>query len=359
MRCALIEYNDYHEETLPTFVRLLNELDIEPDVYLTKRSTIRDPFGLAPGLRFRQYRADRIGGLGSLVFSARRYELVIVNSMEPTSNGDRAASLRKPILGTMHNTELLTSERSYRDFFSAPNRLPLVLGRHIAKHFAGEGDQLRWVAHVYFGTVERRRREGGPTIFAVSGNVEFTRRNYASLLDSLDELAHEGAAARVRIVGRSTNRDGRKLRAEIERRGLSPYVDLSPAETTHPEFFQLVADSDFVLPLIDHSDDHLQPYFESKLASSIPFATGLGVPLVLHDDLAAAYDVGPCGVRYEDGGLTEAMRLAIASSEAQRSAWRQAILAARQELLAGSLANLRAAIATVVPHAELPRPAAS
>ena len=178
--------------------------------------------------------------------------------------------------------------------------------------------------------------------------MEFTRRNYDALLDSVAELLAEGASFRVRLVGRSTNRDGKALRAEIERRELTSAFALSDGEISHPEFFQLVADSDFVLPLLDHSAEHLRAYFESKLASSVPFAIGLGVPLVMHADLAAAYGVESCGLTYEDGGLTAAMRSAMASSQADRDVWQGAIETTRAELLAASLANLREAIATVV-----------
>jgi hypothetical protein len=205
---------------------------------------------------------------------------------------------------------------------------------------------------VYFGHPEARRtdspRPAGPTTFAVSGNVEFTRRNYDGLLDAVGELVAEGTPVRVRIVGRSTNRDGKTLRAEIERRGLAGVFELAPRELSHPEFIHLVAESDFVLPLLDHSAAHLRPYFESKLASSVPFAIGLGVPLVMHNDLATTNSVESCGVGYDDGGLAAAMRVAIASRPAERDGWRSAIEVTRSELLAASLANLREAIATVV-----------
>jgi hypothetical protein len=183
----------------------------------------------------------------------------------------------------------------------------------------------------------------------VSGNVEFPRRNYDSLLDAAAELAAEGTRLRISIIGRSTTRDGMALRDEIERRGLAGVFELSPGEISHPAFFELVAGADFALPLVDRSAEHMRPYFETKLASSIPFAIGLGVPLVIHRELAAAYGVEACGVGYDDGGLPAAMRAAIASTDRERVAWRAAIEAARAELLAGSLANLRAAIAAVRP----------
>jgi len=178
--------------------------------------------------------------------------------------------------------------------------------------------------------------------------VEFRRRNYTALLDAVGELVADRVPVRIRIVGRSTTPDGLTLRAEIERRGLASVLELSPGEITYQEYFELVAGSDFVLLLLDHTAEHLQSYFETKLTAAIPFAIGLGVPLVLHRDLAAAYEVEACGVGYDDGGLAAAMRAAIDSSQSERDAWRTALDTTRSELLAESLANLREAIATVM-----------
>jgi len=346
MRCALIEYNPYHEETLPTFVRLLNGLGIEPDVYMVKRSRRRRPFARTTGLRYRARRAERIDRYLGLPFRLRRYQLLIVNSMEPPANLERLEGVRTPILGVVHNTELLSTDPAYRAFFHNPRRRPLVLGRHIASHMAAIGPAPSWVLHVEFGRPEPRH-EAGPTTFAVSGNVEFHRRDYAGLLDAVAELLAEGTPVRVRIIGRSTNRDGQKLRATLEERGLAHAFELSPAEIEHDEFFGLVAGSDFLLPLIDRRIDALRPYLESKLASSIPFAVGLGVPLVIDRELADAYGVASCGVRYENGALAAAMRTAIASSQRDRDGWKAAIEATRTEILEASLANLREAIAAV------------
>ena len=197
------------------------------------------------------------------------------------------------------------------------------------------------------------RRRGSPgrpaarRIFAVSGNVEFARRNYDSLLDAAAALAGEDAEFVVRIVGRSTSGDGKAFREAVESRGLASRFEFSPGEITHPRFFRLIADSDFSLPLIDTSRDAYRAYLETKLASSVPFAIGLGVPLVANAALVRAYGIDGTGPAYEDGGLTAAMRRAIASTDEERSGWRDALVAKRAGILDASLANLRAAIAAV------------
>ena len=348
MRVAVVEFNPYHDEVLPTFVWLLNRLDVTPDVFMVKRSARRRPFAGSARLRYRARSVGGIGRLGGLAWRLRRYDLAIINSMEPPEILGRAARLAVPVLGVMHNTDLLLDDAAYRAFFAAPGHRPLVLGQHIAERLGDSAGAPWWISHVVFGAPRTEPREPGrPTIFAVTGNVEFPRRNYDSLLDAAGALAGEGLPFLVRIIGRSTYRDGETLRAVVESRGFASRFEFSRGEINHPQFFRLLADSDFSLPLIDTSRDVFRPYLETKLASSVPFAIGLGVPLVANTALVGAYGIGGTGPEYRDGDLTEAMRRAIGSTEEDRSGWRAALLAKREAILDSSLANLRAAISAV------------
>ena len=348
MRCALVEFNDYHDEVLPTFVWLLNRLDIVPDVYMVERSARRRAFAKSRGLRYRARSVETMDRLGGLAWRLRRYELAIINSMEPPEILGRVARLGVPVLGVVHNAHLLSDDAAYRDFFAAPDRGPLVLGQHIAEQVGAAAGAPWWISHVVFGVTKLEpRMPGGLTIFAVSGNVEFARRDYDALLDAAEALAAEDAGFLVRIVGRSTSRDGKALREAVEARGLADRFEFSPGEIAHPRFFKLIADSDFSLPLIDTSRDTFRAYLETKLASSVPFAIGLNVPLVASAAIVRAYGIEGTGPAYRDGGLTEAMRRATASTDEERSAWREALVAKRDAILEASLANLRAAIAAV------------
>jgi glycosyltransferase involved in cell wall biosynthesis len=357
MRCALIEFNHYHDEVLPTFVWLLNELGIAPDVYVVDRSARRRPFAGFGGLRFRQRTVKRYGRLWRLGFRLRRYEVMIVNSMEPATVLERVAGLDVPLLGVVHNTELLLDDPSYRSFFAAPRRRPLVLGEHIAEVLGGSLGRLAWISHVVFPPDPAASPDADrPTVFVVSGNVEFHRRNYDALLDAVSELVAEDVPFVVRVVGRSTTRDGRVLRREVESRGLAARFEFSPGEIDHPRFFQLVGEADFSLPLIDLTREPFRAYLSTKLASSVPFAIGLGVPLVVHTAVAGTYGVEGTGPTYLDGELADAMRRAIASPAEDRAAWRAALAVKREAILAASRANLREALRAVLPGAEVRSP---
>ena len=348
MRCALVEYNHFHDEVLPTFVWLLNRLDITPDVYMVERSARRRAFAGSTGLRYRARSVETMDRLGGLVWRLRRYDLAIINSMEPPELLGPIAGLGVPVLGVVHNAHLLVEDEAYRAFFAAPDRRPLVLGQHIAEHLGASTGSPGWISHVVFGAPPRAAREPDlPTILAVSGNVEFVRRDYDALLDAAGTLAAEDVPFLIRIVGRSTSRDGKQLRATVESRGLASRFAFSPGEIDHPRFFRLIAGSDFSLPLLDASRETFRAYLDTKLASSVPFAIGLGVPLVADAALVRAYGIEGTGPAYQDGGLAEAMRRAITSTEAERAGWRTAVATKRDAILEASLENLRTAIAGV------------
>jgi hypothetical protein len=348
MRCALVEFNAYHDEVLPTFVWLLNRLDVTPDVYLVERAARRRPFAGYEGLRYRARSVEGIHRRRGIAFRLRRHDLAIVNSLEPPKRLQRAARLGLPILGVVHNTHLLVDDPAYRSFFTVPGRRPLVLGQHIAERVAGPIGAPWWISHVVFPAQRRASHlPGRHTVFAVSGNVEFRRRNYDALLDAAAVLAAEHAPFRVRIVGRSTYPDGRAFRAAVEARGLADKFEFSPGEIDNPEFTRRVAESDFSLPLLDTTRDAFRPYFETKLTASVPLAIGLGVPLVANAAVVRAYRIEGTGPAYDDGGLAQAMRHAIASTSEERTRWRVALERKRERILESSLVNLGAAIHAV------------
>jgi hypothetical protein len=351
MRCALIEFNAYHDEVLPTFVWLLNRLGVMPDVYMAARSARRRPFAGSAELRFRRRSVETIGRLLGLEFRLRRYELLIVNSMEPRAVLDRLTTTTTPLLGVVHNTELLVDDPAYQSFFGEGRRAPLVLGRHIADALSHSQVRASWISHVVFGSAtgspDPFHDPTRPTTFVVSGNVEAHRRNYDALLAAAQELDAAGVPFLIRIVGRSSTPDGTALKATIAEHGLSGRFEFTSGVIDHPRFFELVAGSDFSLPLLDTSRAAFRAYLDTKLASSVSFAIGLGVPLVADAAVIDAYGVHGTGPSYEGAGLADAMRRAITSSAAERADWRAALHRKREELLASSLANLRGAIAAV------------
>jgi hypothetical protein len=353
MKVAVVEFNHFHDEVLPSVVYALNGLGVEPDVYLPARAARQGAFALAPGLR---YRLERIGGrsrwrraltrIRGTPARHRRYDALIMNSSEPPNVIEAAARIDLPTIALVHNADLL-HEGPYAGFFADPSRQPFFLGRHIAATI-GNVDGRDWLAPFYFGDpadvggVDPEPDARGRTTLCVQGNVEYVRRDYASLLAAVEELAHERDDFRIRIVGRTQWRDGRDLRSQVEARGLADRFTFSKRDITHPDYIRLVASSDLVLPLVDPSVPALAPYFGVKITSSMSMSIGLGVIPVTETSLAALYGIEKAAVTHRPGRLLDGLRAALDLDPTGRAARVEELDRVRSQALATSATNLAA-----------------
>src|SRR2546429_581326 len=123
MRIALIELNAYHDEVLPTLVYLLNALGIIPDVYMPREAIRNDAFSFAKELQYGLFSTDGVGGrLRGTPSRRRRYDALIVNSLEPREHLRRLARSSQPTIGVVHNASLLVDDAEHRAFFEVESR---------------------------------------------------------------------------------------------------------------------------------------------------------------------------------------------------------------------------------------------
>ncbi len=344
MKCALIEFNYYHDETLPSLVYLLNRIGIVPDVYLPVRAARKDPFAYARSLRWRRFFTDGLWAVRGTPSRFLRYEFAIFNSVEPPSVLHRAAANNVPTLAVLHNADLPAAHSEYAAYFSSPARRPIVLWGYIAEALGSRLD-ARWIAPVYLGDTPQPPSRRGPVTFCVQGNLEYSRRNYQSLLQAVSALRHERRDFKVSVVGRSDGLDGLAFKREVARADLGRFFSFTSGEIGYRDYFARVAAADFLLPLIDASSERYSPYFRCKLTSSMSLAIGLGVVPIAHTRLATLYRVAEGGLTYEDGGLADAMRQALADPPDVHEHRRHSVASVKSRLLVESEANLREAVA--------------
>lgn len=341
MRCALVEHNYHHEQLLPSFVYLLNELGVVPDVYLPRFSVAADPFAFARALRYRICPVD--GRFARIRGTPRRfgeYDIVIYNSIEPLWVLERAAAQHRPLVTVMHNADLMFTDPEYETFFRSRNHVPIVLAPHVAASLAQR--QVHWVAPVYLGEIPKRT-DGECIRLAVQGNVEAHRRNYDSLLDAVEEVVRLGLAVRVLLIGRSDFPDGKKLKDEIQRRHLSEVFEVT-GELAYPEFLRALASCRFVLALIDRTAETFSSYYQFKLTSSLLMSLAVGVPPIVHAELAQLYGLEEASITYGNGGLAGAIMRGAALDEHSYQLLTSRLSAIRGSLLTASASNLRGAV---------------
>ncbi len=310
MKVAVVEFNFYHDQVLPTVVYALNELGHKPDVYVTSRAAATNAFVLTHGLKYRLRLIDHASPIQGRLVRLRgtparygRYDLLFMNSLEPRTLLKRASRIDLPTLGFVHNANLLQDDAEYGRFFASPTRRPMYLGRHVARGL-GAQHASAWIAPFYLGSPTDPPDVGdGRQRLCVAGNVEYVRRDDAALLDAVVDLAAERSDFVVRIVGRSGARDGRDLRARIAARGLGDRFTFTDGEIPYAEFLSLLATSDFILPLIESDVPAFAPYLSVKVTSSMLMAAGLEVIPIADARLARLYGVEDGAVSYEPGGL--------------------------------------------------------
>jgi hypothetical protein len=351
MKAAVVEFNFYHDEILPSVVYALNQLGVTPDVYIPARAARKDAFARSPSLRYRTLLIDSphlLARLRGTPARYGRYDVLIMNSIEPLGILESASRIDLPTVAIVHNAGLLQADGPYRRFFDSHAREPLFLGRHVARSF---GPELAgsWLTpfyltddHSFVDTLADGRQR-----LCVQGNVQFARRDYGSLADAVVTLAAERSDFVVRIVGRSTWRDGLEFRATVADRGVAKHFVFNAGEISHEEYLTQVATSDFVLPLIDHRVAGLAPYYSVKITSSMSMAIGLDVIPIAEQTLAQLYGVEDAAVTFESGGLPEAIRVALDTEASVRTARRDRLARIRADALASSVENIASALERV------------
>jgi hypothetical protein len=348
MRCAIVEHNWYHDEVIPTLAYALNQLGFEVDVFLPKSALAANAFTFAGDLRYRTHAIDtRLGRLMGTPPRYRRYDLTVLNSIEPVEVMRASSGLPGPLLAVVHNASLLRQDPEYAAYFEPARRAPVVLWKHVAAYLAPEWN-AQWIAPIYFGDVPRPDRHPAATTFCVQGNFAFDRRNYDSLATAAEHLIGAGQTGfRVLFVGRSDSPDGLEFRAQLARTTASTVMEFSASGIPYRDYYSTLAAADFILPLIDTSTDQYAYYFADKATSSLAVSIGLGVVPVVHSRLASQYEVADAGICYQNGQLAQAMSQALALGSEEGAGMRLRLHERRRALLSETVANLRRAVDTV------------
>ena len=339
MRCALIEYNFYHGETLPTLVYILNKLGISVDVYCSQRVIRNNPFIYTTGLSYSQRPCN--GLFFKLWVTGRQfrdYDFLVINSLEPKDILQRVAEIPVPIIAVIHNGSLIKKDSDYTRFFNPPMRRPLVLAEHISSYLS---DTLiaRWVWPVH--TLDRVKLQA-EICFSVQGNLEFDRRNYGSLLDAIERLTYDGVRNfRVAIIGKNTTKDGLIFKEQVRNRKLDNFFTFSKGDLVYKDYYNSIASTQFILPLIDTTRTEYMRYFFEKGTSSICIALSLPIVPIIHKRIACIYRIEDKSVTYEDGGLCDALKQALGMDEETLEDMRGGLVSRKNTLLNQSISNVK------------------
>lgn len=342
LRCALIEYGDYHGETLPALVYVLNALGISVDVYVSRRVRQSNPFIYSSGLGHTLRETEGIffkGWVERRQF--RDYDFIVLNSLEPKGILRQVAGIPIPIVALIHNVSLIKSDSNYARFFAAPARSPLVLAQHISS-FLSDTLTAQWVWPLHPLDIGRVKTKSQMEVcFWVQDSLRPERGNYDSLIDGIEQLTSGGIGNfRVVVVFGNNTKDRLMFEEQVRIRKLSSYFTLRKGESLYKDYCDSIASLHFVLMPFDTAESECLPYFLEKVTTFVCVAFSLGVVPIIHKQIARMYGIEGLSVTYEDGRLCDALKQALSVDQGLLERIPGDLVSKREALLSESLMNM-------------------
>lgn len=345
MRCALIEYNCYHDITFPTLVYLLQQLNINVDIYTSQRNIQRNPLVYTSFFKEPRIRRSegRLFDWRERFEKYRTYDFVIVNSIEPKKWLARAEQIKCPVLAILHNARLYNTDEEYQKFFTDKKRKLIVLSKHITQYLKNTIESY-WIAPVYL--TENYFDENKPeTTFCVQGSIQYNRRNYPALLEAIERFyAGTNHKIKIKLVGGIISPANQQFEQDIRQKNIVSFFEIVKDDVSYEIFLKTLGTSDFLLPLLDNTSPEYQKYVLDKMTTSIPISIGLNVIPIVHQQFAEVYEIKQVSICYENGGLYEAMRTALRMGTEEKYQKKKSLHELRQRLLEQSVQNIKMAI---------------
>ncbi len=288
MKIALVELGSSHDECLYAQVKILKSI---PQVHLTLIAhedlqsraqfygDIDQTAFFAPKKGFKRWRR-----LFTLWRYCRRqdFDIIIFN----TAQGKAVSRLvrfpfgRTQFMGILHNTRKLRGSFSQR-FITKKLKHYFVLSEYLKKHVP-----QRVAASVFYPILFPHypsmpvTKQKDEVWICVPGQVEFKRRDYQSLLRSIEK---EGIQPHIKFIllGRSAHAEGNgaSIRGWIRDHGMENHFqmwdDFIPVDT----FYNYLEQSDYILPLI-HEGSISADLYKYQISGAFNLALGYQKPIL-------------------------------------------------------------------------------
>lgn len=350
MKCALIEFNDYHDELFPSWVYYLNQLGYAVDIFAPPSVVAKNVFPLMQGLRY-QYQPIQA------LRHADAYRFLIFNSLEPQRHLAAVQEISRlfhplPALYVLHNADLLRHHEAYQRLneTSGAKKHWIVLGAHMSAYLQ-DIVPSSWIFPGYFGPRSLQEKpvslplphEGQPVRFCIQGNVHGFRKNFTLLLNTVQAFHEAGDTPfRMVMVGESDSEFGMEFKQMLQAMNLEGLFEFTAGKIPYEAYYQAIENTDFLLPLVDQT--HACSYLSHKMTSSVPILLGLQRVGIVHERLDQTYGLAGSAFMYSDNQLLAGIHSALESSPELRQQKRRQAAQRNQSLLIQSLLNLKQAM---------------
>lgn len=303
-RCAIVQFEPRHEETIPTMVLAANAAGFRPIVVVSKRGLRRrgDIFAEIPGLEADVLYAgltddDLASGEASTAQALARVtaddvEFILMNSFNRQRSVAWARATRGPVLAVVHNIADFLDDPACAATVEEARFSFITLGFHVTAELIsrlgkGHMDRVATIEPCVWGLPDPAPRAGWPRRVAIPGAISLRIRDYRGLVETV--AGDPKSFAGYRFVLGSGGKDRPLIEDETRRRGLGDlfeYLPLAGDQVPNGAYFASLRDAQVILPL---TPSDMDLYMKTKITSAVSASVGFAVPMIMDQWSAACY----------------------------------------------------------------------
>lgn len=270
-KALIVEVNDFHNETLPGFIKYMYDLGIKSDILVTNDALKEDVFFNIPKEMYGEVYSARRYIIKDILRSkaVEQYKYIIFSSNYNYNLGERISD-SLTVLNKHIDKIIFTAHHLYH---LKPNDIitkKFIILNNLSKP---EYEKMMVNPH-YFGEIKTKTTKNDETVLIISGGIEQRRRNYL-LLNELKNFDCD----KFKIVATG---------AKIENNILPNFCECK-GRMNFKEMYSEIENADFILILLDPEYPEHQKYFKSTSSGSIQLSLGFLKPCIIQRKYAETY----------------------------------------------------------------------
>lgn len=321
LRAAIVQFEAVHEEVIPSIVRALSAGGVAAHAYVNSRAqerrgdllnTVTETSG-----RVSYPRIERAADWSTLaqVVAGSGADFVVLNTFQRNSVANWARQVGLPVVGIVHNPKLFLEQdeclRLVRDGMAEI----LTLAPHVSAWLAAHGPSayadIGYVSHTFWDLPSVRSLAGTRRV-VIPGSVNYSSRDYLSVLDAMPDIVRAAGSTLIEIVivGGGPDRDNFQKAVGASRYACNfRFAECNEASgfVDNETYFSHLTEADFILPMLPEARTDYRTF---KITSAIPTSVGFCIPAIVDRWTASIYGL-PC-VTYEAGELLNGLTAGVA-----------------------------------------------
>ncbi len=274
----IIEAADCHGEVIPGFVTYFKSIGFNIDVIMTNNNFELNPLSRISDHSVRIYHNDKyslfklididiLSKYFLIIFTSRSLYYHIDNILHPTiyQYFKNLRQLKNKIISVEHHLEYI-DQGADDNFVVLANPAEVENLKNLTVNFP------------CYGNFKMQTKKNDITKFVVVGNIENKRKNFDLLINTFSRIPHLNYS--VEIIAR---------RGDIELPDIIKGRFNISINAPYEKLYQVVEDSDFILPLLDPTiEDHMR-YLSHGTSGTFQLVYGFHKPCILHQAFAKQY----------------------------------------------------------------------